>query len=339
MKPMVHLLLVLVLLPCSVLAARSAAAPQPARDASAEEYKENIFLNFTVDAQPFLNKVGQLIASHLLPVDGCDIPQRSIAFSYANKHVFDFILLQRSAMDAHGMRSCIEKRFITICLDAKCLQMCGDHNITNCVALNLPPVPYTQHSSYKNKYTKNSYSFVTWLKHELMLKSFSLVDEVMYFDADVLVLNNPWPETRFGRDERGKKVEQTYDIMYQRERGIGYVNCGGSANSGVVWVRNSSAVREVYAPAMFAVREDIMEDRVLDQDIMGQNASKKPLRYCTLPARKFFAHCVWSHDRSAPLSETITYHTTCLSGKGTKLRYLKLVLSKANSKELVGAVV
>lgn len=61
-----------------------------------------------------------------------------------------------------------------------------------------------------------------------------------------------------GRNNDGKVIHAEYDVMYQRERGMRERGCGGSVNSGVVYMSNSTAVHEVYKPRMMQARESIV---------------------------------------------------------------------------------
>jgi hypothetical protein len=60
----------------------------------------------------------------------------------------------------------------------------------------------------------------------------------------VVIFRDPFPATRYGRDENGTSFKAEYDFMFQRERGIKERGCGGSVNGGVMWFRNSSALHE-----------------------------------------------------------------------------------------------
>jgi hypothetical protein len=126
----------------------------------------------------------------------------------------DFILLQQKAMDVWGLRSCLEQRFITVCLDAKCSAVCTKHNVTNCVELAMPELPGAD-------FAKGPYFFFTWLKHELLYEALQVAEEAFYFDIDALVLRNPWVDIRYGRDEQGNHIPGPYDLQWQRDRGRG----------------------------------------------------------------------------------------------------------------------
>ncbi len=54
--------------------------------------------------------------------------------------------------------------------------------------------------------TTQAFRFFAYLKHDLMLEALKVAEEVIFFDADVLLFRNPWIETTYGRDENGKFV-------------------------------------------------------------------------------------------------------------------------------------
>lgn len=129
----------------------------------------------------------------------CYMPKSSIMFTYANHHVMDLIIFQHKAMEAHNLRHCLESRFVTACFDAKCMRVCKHANIPNCVLITTPN-PMMPASDFREGF----YYWFTYIKHELMVEALKVVDEIFFFDADVMLFRNPWFETTYGRDDNGK---------------------------------------------------------------------------------------------------------------------------------------
>jgi hypothetical protein len=152
----------------------------------------------------------------------CALPKNAVMFTYASHYLAEFISLQRKSMELWGLRSCLEKRFVTVCLDNRCSDTCSRHHISNCVQLNMTELPGADFAS-------GPYFFFTWLKHELMYESLKVAAEVFYFDVDLLLLRNPWVDIQFGRDEQGNHIPGPYDLQWQRDRGRGPRSVEGNA--------------------------------------------------------------------------------------------------------------
>ena len=289
----------------------------------------NALMNIRIDATPFRQAITDLLA---INTSLCFIPSDAIMFTYTNHHLFDLVVLQRTAMEIGQVRKCLESRFITLCLDKKCMELCNTHAIPNCVRIYLPSIP---HADFAGK----SYGYFTWIKHELMYEATKAANQIFFFDADVAILRNPWLEVSYGRDElTGQKIPGPYDIQYQRERGVKEKGCGGSVNSGQMYIRNSSAIQS-YFHKLFEKKYEAVITRIrLDQDFVSDIVNM--LKYCTLPTKYFFGHCLFSREDSALLSEAIAYHTNCATGLGTKRALLHSFIEKVKNKrsKYVGGV-
>lgn len=220
---------------------------------------------------------------------------------------------------------CIQSLVITICLDARCLELCATNNIPNCLLLEMPKIPYVEFAG------GFEYFYLTWLKYELAFSALDYANEVFYLDADVLLRRNPFGEVKFGRDAKGKKEPGEFDVMYQRERGMKELGCGGSVNGGLLYFRNSTQLRQLFIPKMLSHKEEIINGKGRsDQEIMGDYVGK--VRFCTLPVKLFTGHCMGSQflGRSIPQpSEVITYHTNCVTGLKAKIANMKQFLNQA----------
>ena len=188
----------------------------------------------SIDFTPFRDAITKAMKSGVQPKpltnlsksDECAMPPSSIMFSYTSHYTMDLIVLQHKAMESWGLIDCLESRFVTACLDAKCMAMCSSRKIPNCCLLHMAELPGSD-------FGKNAYKYFTYLKHELMFEALKVVEEVFFFDADTVIFRNPWVETQFGRNEQGQKFPSSYDIQYQRDRGRS-LSCSGSVNSGQV---------------------------------------------------------------------------------------------------------
>lgn len=279
---------------------------------------------------PFLNKIDEMIKTKL--PENCPIPQDSIMFIYSNHHLFHMIELQRQAMDVWNERTCIESRFIRICLDEKCIEKCNEKNIPNCIHVHFPHVPRTEFGDSSHA---NAYNYMTWLKHEFTFAALFHTKEVFFFDVDVVLFRNPYTEIHIGRDDTtGNDITNiNYDIRYQREMGRKQKGCGGTVNSGVMYFYNSTALHTDYISYMIKEREAIILNTAgrLDQDIMHDYMwqSRNTLKHCALPANKFVGHCELGKDGFRPTiaKDIITFHTNCVSGS-EKFPMLKRVVSQ-----------
>ena len=279
------------------------------------------FLNIRIDASPFLKEIKNAL---MVQSPNCSIPADAIMFTCLNNRMFDLVLLQRKAMEIGNVRKCLESRFITICLDRKCVELCHNNSIPHCIRINLPRI---QPSDFGGK----SYSYITWIKQEFMYEATKVAQQIFFFDADVIILRNPWLEISYGRDEKtGQRISGPYDIQYQRERGIRERGCGGSVNTGQMYIRNSSAIQS-YFHKLFEKKYDIIVTRKrLEQEFVGDLVSM--LKYCTLPSKYFFGHCIYSRDYGAVLSEIIAYHTSCVSGLARKKTLLLSFIDHVSNK-------
>jgi hypothetical protein len=280
-----------------------------------EAVNTNIFHNLSIDFTPFRNIISKIFLNTTqLPTNDCNIPNKAVMFSYTNHHLFFMIELQRRAMEITNSRKCLEQRYITICLDSKCMLLCGKHNIPNCVQLEFPTIPLTV-------FGKGLYHYLTWVKHEFMYEALQVADEIFFFDSDVLIFRNPWPEVKYERINKEGKRNITiapYDIMYQRERGIwGGLGCGGTVNTGQVYILNSTEIQKYFKILLQRKNIILKNHGMLDQDHVNEIISDESLvrlKRCTLSVRNFHGYCTASKDATSPLKEIITFHTTCLSG-------------------------
>jgi hypothetical protein len=279
----------------------------------------NPFIDYVVDLVPFQRAITKVLhESGKLNSEECSIPDGAVIFTLSNHHLFQLILTRQKIMHKAGILSCLEKRFVTVCLDDKCLSMCNTNKVKNCVKIVIPETPMSGFGTHASEYQKNSYNYIVWVKYEMFVASMLVANEVFYFDADVMVYGNPFPEAQWGRDQTGKKIPGPYDIMYQRERGMKEKGCGGSVNGGLWYLHNTTRLFDLWFPKVMQHRADIINlPGRLDQDIVGDYM--RLIKYCTLPVRKFMGYCPSSQEPGYDPREIITFHTNCVAGMSSKL--------------------
>jgi hypothetical protein len=182
----------------------------------------------------------------------CHFPVNSIMFTYSSHYTMDLILLQHQSMFSYSaeLGKCLSEKMIIICFDSQCLEFCSKHQIPNCIVIEPPkregPLP-------PSDFGQGEYVYFTYVKHDFMKAALQVAQEIMFFDADVLIFKNPFIHTQFERDKTGKRLNlRPLDIMWQRDRGRGD-GCEGSVNSGQVFLRNSSKLIGYF--------KDLMEEK------------------------------------------------------------------------------
>lgn len=98
-----------------------------------------------VDYAPFREMISKVLANttdipdidQLNDTARCVLPKSSIMFTYGNDHLIPLLQLQYASMDLHKMRACLERRFVTVCLDQKTFHQCKSTGIPNCVLINV----------------------------------------------------------------------------------------------------------------------------------------------------------------------------------------------------------
>jgi hypothetical protein len=281
-------------------------------------------MDYKVDLAPFRNQIyAMLKVSGSLQGAECSIPDGGIMFSMSNQHLVPLLTLRHRVMAKAGVLDCLRKRFITVCLDKKCLALCKENDLPGCIHLDIPETPLSGFGAATSAYQKYSYNYIVWLKYELFLEALLVTEEFFYFDADVMVFKNPFPDTRYGRDNNGIKVEGRYEIMYQRERGMKERGCGGSVNGGLYWMRNSSALHDKFFPAFMKHKEELIYGTGRsDQDISGDYVCLA--KCCTLPVARYMGHCISSRDANGyDVKDVVTFHTNCVAGLATKMNTIK----------------
>jgi len=270
-----------------------------------------------VDYAPLRAAVARVITTPRLPP--CVLPERAVMVTYSNSEMFPLLLMQRQAMEVTGTRMCLQRRFITVCLDSECLQLCTRFHVPNCVDLGIQTVAST--------FLENDYQWITYIKHEIMAAGLQGgADELFFFDTDVIVFGDPWSVKL--QDSTGN-----FDLRYQ----VGNVpsvggQCYRGVNSGQVYLRRTNTTL-AYLDAMRVYRDDILSAKIggrLDQDFITVAAEKVGLRHCGLDPIAFLGRCHGCYDLISgmpPVSLALTMHVDCTGGTENKKKILTKFLA------------
>lgn len=249
----------------------------------------------------------------------CVIPERAVVLTYTNTEMFPLLLLQRRAMQLGGVRRCLQRRFITVCLDAECLQLCTRFHVPNCVDLGIQTVAST--------FLENDYQWITYIKHEIMAAGLQGgADELFFFDGDVALFGDPWSAKL--QDSTGN-----FDLRYQvdnlsAQRG----QCQRGVNSGQVYLRRTNTTL-AYLDAMLGFRDKILSATTgghTDQDFIAAAAEQTGLQHCGLDPAAFVGKCHGCSELLAggqPVSSPLTLHIDCSTGAKVKKQILTKFLA------------
>jgi hypothetical protein len=127
-----------------------------------------------VNFEPLRSKILFLLQDP--PQPPCRYPEGAIMVTYSNAHTFKLLVLQRRALELNHMRECVERRFVTVCLDAKCNVLCEEHGIPHCVDLNIRTAP--------SDFFTADYTWITYMKHEVLEAAVQVATEAFFFDTD-----------------------------------------------------------------------------------------------------------------------------------------------------------
>ena len=149
--------------------------------------------------------------------------------------------------------------------------------------------------------------------------------EIFFFDADVLVLDDPWSGAAAG----------AYDVKYQIEH-VGswadrHLRCNRPLNSGQLLLRSTAAALRAFE-IMVSLKETILGGQKLDQDYLLAALKMAGARACHLDPQRFVGACRHHRVRSAPERNFITFHGTCLGSEDEKLRVLRNYLERAKAR-------
>ena len=234
------------------------------------------------------------------------IPAKAVLLTSMNAGFVETIRLQVQGMQiGNSWTNCLDAVYVVLCLDKPSVQLCKEIGVLHCVKLPFAMVlPFSD-------YAEDAYHYITWLKHSFMYVALKTMDQAILVDSDIVVFKNPFDQVPYGRDEKGVDFPFEYDIMYQRELGRGR-GCNGTINTGVYYLRNTSATHRFFA-CMFTSKQKLVEEGTFEDLEQGyaqtcKNAAE--MSSCVFNANKFIsrAHGHNNRDGNRPIGEVFTYH-------------------------------
>ena len=256
----------------------------------------SVDVNAEIDYEPLRSKIRALLESP--PQAPCRYPEGAIMVTYANAHMFRLTVLQRRALEINRMRECVERRLVTVCLDARCLELCEEDGIPNCVDLKIATTP--------SNFRTADYYWITYVKHEILEAAAQVATEAFFFDTDTLIFDDPWSVNLTA-------PAGPYDLRYQHESSPDEV-CAGGVNGGQLYVRSSNATAAYFA-AMRAFKPQILDGtKGLDQDYIFHAADAANLTRCGLDSAYFIGHCGGSRIPTSDSKKIVVYHVNCAGG-------------------------
>ena len=248
----------------------------------------------------------------------CKLPESAVMVTYSNEHLFSLLVLQRRAMEVLGVRDCLEKRMVTVCLDKICPHLCDLHAIPNCVDLHI--------ETAASDFLQADYAWIVYIKHEIIEAAVQVAKEVFFVDTDTLIFNDPWTVNL-------NLPEGPYDLRYQAEHSAPN-GCAAGANGGQIYVRQSNA-SAAYLANMKSFAPDILDGKHgLDQDFIFRAADAANAKRCALDPAYFIGHCDGSRVAQTDSKGIIVYHTNCVSGKEKMQRLIHFFKLRKAEKEL-----
>ena len=244
----------------------------------------------------------------------CHLPNSAIILTLANFYAVEQLALQHKALEVWNLKECLESRFVSVCLDEKCMEVCTANSIRNCYLLAI--------ETTASEFMQNAFRFLMYLKHLLMYEALKEVQEVFFIDVDVLLFRNPFVGMLYGRKEDGSRDlnGEKPDMMWQGE--FGYSSgCAGRPNGGQLYLRRTAKLSK-YFETLFSLRESFLGKGQNDQDKLLEITSAANLTTCTLPFTRFTAHTMKTNapfDKSVPVAEIVSYHTSGISGRENKV--------------------
>lgn len=238
----------------------------------------------------------------------CFMPERTILLTYSNSYHVELLLLQRKGIRLGGAQ-CLLRRFVVVCLDKACMQLCARHHIGSCVL-------YANELG-RSDFDKGDYYSILLTKWELIGMLLAHNVSVLFLDDDVLLMKNPF--THFNATQ--------YDFRYQTEHGSG---CEAAANGGQMFFQASEGARRM-VQAMMRQKDVILHGNasMLDQDLVLPTVAAVGATACALPKEVFTGHCMGAHEPDTDTTTVVTYHAHCCSYVNGKRLLMERFLTAA----------
>jgi len=273
----------------------------------------------------------------------CHMPNSAIIISLSNDHDALLLGIQHKAMEVWNMRECLESRFVTVCLDKTCLDVCEKDSIKNCI---LMPIKTTF-----TGYREGSFRLMMVLKHWLIVKALEVVEQVFFYDADVMLFRNPFPDTLYKRynNDSIDYVSRQPEVMGQTE---GCLGCGSYINGGILFFRNTTGVHKFY-DYFFSYDAQMLNVSAgmgiaWDQEYLSKYIGTGKLDSCSLLCSRHTSHCAarkpgtmaYFNTSIFKLNDLVSYHGTCVGESKLKrnIAVYKGILQKSDKNHLVDFV-
>jgi hypothetical protein len=290
--------------------------------------------NDTVDLLAFHIKIQEVLlqtskyevlqAHHT--VFDCAFPKSSILMTYSSHNTMELVHLQNLAFYATSdqLGECLSSKMVVLCLDRKCVSLCGIFQIPNCVFIggnssehDQPQTPHFDHLSF------------LFLKYELMREALMLADQVFFFEADTLIFKNPFVPALYGGKEVAteKKSSEVIDILFQNANGQDSTTCNsGQPNAGQMLFQNSSQVHSFLSAMISLSSSSSSNSSSSDHHPQYQYSSdlhylpnlltQEKINYCLLPADRFVSilntHSSTNETTTTTRTTTTTTTTTAV---------------------------
>ena len=249
----------------------------------------------------------------------CVVPPSSVMFTIASKNVLHYIDYQRMSMKLWGEENyrCLDEHFLVICMDRACMDYCESHDVSHYV--------YTSHIQVRAEgfdALRDLYNFICFSKLPIIREMLQVVQEVIYFDSDVMLFRNPWVHIGYDRDVRGNQLStKRFDFQYQAEH-VKVKHCNilnhQSVNGGQLYFRNTSRFYTFYDYIRLNYT-DILRGRQLEQEFVALAAIYAKMSSCVLPPDLYVGFCtyIFGHmehiKRETPVKQIISYHPNCIA--------------------------
>ena len=258
----------------------------------------------------------------------CHMPRSSIILTLTNFYTIELFSLQHKGLELWNLKECIESRFVSVCLDEKCINVCKESSINNCFLLPI--------ETLASDYLQNSFRYLMYLKHQLMYESLQVVEEVMFFDVDVILFRNPWMDTLYQRHDDGTlnlKAPRP-DMMWQAEWRYN-MSCAGTPNGGQLYMRNSTKVNRFYQN-FFALKNVFLGSGPVDQDKIEELAANASMVTCSLPHWRYTAYNLLTNapfNQTARVMDIVSYHASGVTGLKHKIDHIVNMYKGVESKD------
>lgn len=287
--------------------------------------------------------------AHILALNStkhdCALPRDAIMFTYTNAKNVPLLELMVQSLEVNRMKSCLLPQLVVACFDLTCTESCSRLGIPLCPfvdAEHIVSAITNSSSGGATGYMKGAYFFFTYVKHELMQAALSVVNNVLFMDVDILLLQNPWPEMFFPANI-SHRIEGGYDLRYQRERGE-EESCAGFVNTGILFMRNTTKVQRLVAHMLTFRHQIVTLQQGHDQKYFNRIIGSHNLPRCTLPPVNFASRCLFTNSDINYLDHTryraadvTTFHATCCRYV-TKEQVLRKALYHAQSNKTMSLI-